>query len=425
VRVISGARFHFEQPGAATVSDGQLLVTTDAGASGAISVINAATGAITEVLDRSSCQFAAPSALTADGNAAFVTSEAGGVTEVRSGNCVAADEGSRYGFHSPGASTVADGRFFVANEPSGSAGRGSITELDASTGTLSRVVTEPADLSGFVVAVAAEGNHVYVVGGLDEVAVLNTGTGAVARHFKLPFEALATGAVLEGATLYMSVAQGGLLALNTNTGRVRQLVGEPSSESEFSVSIGLPSPMVFRGEDLFYLAPNSSGTASLEEVDTATGKLVRVIAGASYHLEAFSQVAAWGDDLFVADPGFFITVTDGAAPAGTSLSAVSKPPTGSLTEIDATTGALVRRISGARYDFQAPEGITAAGDDLFVADSGASAVTELDARTGRLVRVMSGAQYHFDSPQGLAVYGGHLFVVNPLGDSITDINLGS
>ena len=126
-------------------------------------------------------------------------------------------------------------------------------------------------------------------------------------------------------------------------------------------------------------------------------------------------MAVWGKDIFVTDP---------ALPTGKGLVAVLNPPAGALTEIDATTGALVRRISGARYDFHVPDGIAVDGDVLYVADSAANAVTEVDPRTGRLVGLMSGAQYQFDSPQGLDVYDGHLFAVNQSGDSVSDIDLG-
>jgi hypothetical protein len=126
-------------------------------------------------------------------------------------------------------------------------------------------------------------------------------------------------------------------------------------------------------------------------------------------------MAVWGKYLFVPDP---------ALPTGESLEAVLKPPPGELTEIDLTTGGLVRLISGARYDFEVPEGITVTGGDLFVADSAGNAITKVGPRTGRLVGVIGGPQYHFASPVGLAADDGHLRAVNQSGDSVTDIDLG-
>jgi hypothetical protein len=83
-------------------------------------VINPATEALEEVLDRSSCQFASPSVLQVDGDGVFVASDLGGITELRAGRCVGVVAGSPYGFHNPGASTVAGGELFVDNSVSGS-----------------------------------------------------------------------------------------------------------------------------------------------------------------------------------------------------------------------------------------------------------------------------------------------------------------
>jgi hypothetical protein len=59
---------------------------------------------------------------------------------------------------------------------------------------------------------------------------------------------------------------------------------------------------------------------------------------------------------------------------------------GSVTELDASTGALVRVVVGPQYEFNYPYTLAVNGDDLFVADG--FSVTELDTSTGRLVRVL-------------------------------------
>jgi hypothetical protein len=88
-----------------------------------------------------------------------------------------------------------------------------------------------------------------------------------------------------------------------------------------------------------------------------------------------------GDDLFVANFG-------GAAPL-----------TGSLTELDASTGRPVRVISSFYYQFDYPDALVAPdamvldSGDLFVADDGS--LTEVDAATGALVRVISSSAYQF------------------------------
>jgi hypothetical protein len=84
---------------------------------------------------------------------------------------------------------------------------------------------------------------------------------------------------------------------------------------------------------------------------------------------------------------------------------------GSVTEIDASTGALVRVISGLEYQFYGPDALAASGGNLLVANNFGS-VTEFNASTGALVRVISGAKYQFDQPGALAVWGDDLFVAN-------------
>jgi hypothetical protein len=68
---------------------------------------------------------------------------------------------------------------------------------------------------------------------------------------------------------------------------------------------------------------------------------------------------------------------------------------GSVTEVNASTGALVRVISGPQYQFNpndrgGPDALALRGADLFVATFGGYSVTEVNASTGALVRVISG-----------------------------------
>jgi hypothetical protein len=51
----------------------------------------------------------------------------------------------------------------------------------------------------------------------------------------------------------------------------------------------------------------------------------------------------------------------------------------------------VRLLSSPAYKFNEPQGMAVAGDDLFVGNGGGNSVTELDASTGALVRVLSGS----------------------------------
>ena len=85
----------------------------------------------------------------------------------------------------------------------------------------------------------------------------------------------------------------------------------------------------------------------------------------------------------------------------------------SVTELSATTGALVRVIRGSSYGFDEPKGITSDGNHIWVTNEGkGNSVTELSASTGALVKVISGSSYGFDSPQGITSGGNHVWVAN-------------
>jgi hypothetical protein len=54
---------------------------------------------------------------------------------------------------------------------------------------------------------------------------------------------------------------------------------------------------------------------------------------------------------------------------------------GSLIEVNASTGALVRVISGPAYRFDDPDAMVLSGRDLFVANSRSGSVTELPVQS--------------------------------------------
>jgi DNA-binding beta-propeller fold protein YncE len=97
---------------------------------------------------------------------------------------------------------------------------------------------------------------------------------------------------------------------------------------------------------------------------------------------------------------------------------------GSVTELDAATGDLVRVLSGSRYKFNNPTGISSDGTHVWVVNADGS-VTELDAATGGLVQVLSGSQYGFDDPCGVASDGTHVWVPNSESDSLTEFPASS
>jgi DNA-binding beta-propeller fold protein YncE len=63
----------------------------------------------------------------------------------------------------------------------------------------------------------------------------------------------------------------------------------------------------------------------------------------------------------------------------------------SVTELSASTGALIKVIRGSICGFSEVEGIATGGTHVWVANLGGNSVTELSASTGALVRVIGGS----------------------------------
>jgi hypothetical protein len=66
-----------------------------------------------------------------------------------------------------------------------------------------------------------------------------------------------------------------------------------------------------------------------------------------------------------------------------------------------------------------------AGGHLFVANGGVGggSLTEVNASTGALVRAISGPAYKFSDATAMALAGGHLFVANEYGGSLTEVRV--
>jgi hypothetical protein len=104
---------------------------------------------------------------------------------------------------------------------------------------------------------------------------------------------------------------------------------------------------------------------------------------------------------------------------------------GSVTELNADNGSLVRTLSNSSYGFSSPEGIAVDGTHVWVTTLGGGAngngsVTELNASNGSLVRILSGASYSFNGPWGIAADGTHVWVTDyghpGIGHSVTELN---
>jgi hypothetical protein len=206
-----------------------------------------------------------------------------------------------------------------------------------------------------------------------------------------------------------------------------------------------PSGLIAAGGHLWLT--NLAGN-SVTEVDPSSGAWIRSFRGAGYGFDGPTAITASGPDLFVANAAGFIVemrADDGGfvrniagsqydlvdpvaiADSGDTVlvlnagrPSASPAVPGSITEIDAATGALLRTVSGPGFAFDDPAALTVSGPDVFVADKGSNSVTEVSTATGGLVHVI--ADKGLSAPDGITVGDGHVWVANGSGNSATEID---
>ena len=162
-----------------------------------------------------------------------------------------------------------------------------------------------------------------------------------------------------------------------------------------------PTAVTSDGGNLF--VTNAAG--SVLEMRASSGAFVRSIAGGR---------ADFVDPVAVAARGRVVLVLNAGRPGAAS------PTAGSITELNASTGAVIRTISGAQFAFDDPVAMTVAGPDAFVADEGSNSMTQLEISSGRLVRVVAGQG--LSAPDGIAVQSGNVWVADSASSSATEIN---
>lgn len=446
VRVMSGARYNLGETLAATVV-GNLLYVADLSGSassgggsggallgaGSVLEIDAQNGVLVQDTSAASCRINLPFAFASAGERVLVASVGDNTItalSASSGLCIGATAGSSYQFDHPADMIVAHGHLVVGGDTLGvllstvlsaAAFAPQLTEVNPSTGALIRVLRGGGYKFNMPGALAASGKDVFVANVQSaSVTEIDADTGGVVRVISLgsPAEVAPTtlgvwGHYLLVAAIHNNKALSGSISeIDMATGRTVTTI------SGKQYGFGVPISLAVAGSDLFVATvhQNKSGNddSVLTEVDLATGQLVRLINSAGAHISQAREVLADGLYLFVLNAGP-LALAGGTIGYGR----------GSLAQINAKTGVLIRVISGAPYDLRGATAMAVQGQDLYVADAGANAVTEIDPATGALVKLLQGRQYGFADPDGEATWGDHLYIANGQGNSVTDIQLAS
>src|SRR5580693_627151 len=146
-----------------------------------------------------------------------------------------------------------------------------------------------------------------------------------------------------------------------------------------------------------------------EQQPRASRMQIAIISGTALALLAIVTIFA-----LRATPTDIKTCTTGTAATGCTLS-----PPGSGTE-PLTSIFSVRVLRGARYSFDGPSAVAAAGA-LWVTDQLGGSVTRVaQAGTGRAENLTSG--YGFDGPNAVAIGNNRVWIANAPENSVTEVN---
>ena len=142
------------------------------------------------------------------------------------------------------------------------------------------------------------------------------------------------------------------------------------------------------------------------EIEASTGQVMRVI-----NAKADGFIDPYG----ISVSGQHVWVVSGGVEYGNGTSRV-----GTVTELNAMTGALIRTVDVKKHGVTGLSAVSADDQHVWVAADGGGRVVELSNVTGRVVHVYRG-RMNFVQPDGVASNGRDVWVVGPeTGNSVVE-----
>jgi uncharacterized small protein (DUF1192 family) len=327
-------------------------------------------------------------------------------------------------FDEPEAIAVSGSRVWIVNMASNS-----VAELNARTGALVRVIDAKSDAFHHPDGIAVQGSHVWVTNGNEEfgmgtmnyplakyssVTELNARTGALVRVIDANTdELLQPGPIaVSGSHVWVlnansaqsttSTPMNALIELNASNGSLVHI---------FKTDVdGLYGPLNLTATRSDVWVSNANGFEdSVTEINSTTGSLVRVIRPTTGELTAPDGIAVSGAHVWIANIG---------------------QDDNSVTELRTSNGSFVRNIRARAGKFNGLLGIAAEGSHVWVTNENGyegggntNSVSELDATTGSLVRVIKAKTDGLYGPTAIVANDSKLWVLNI--SSVTELNAGN
>jgi hypothetical protein len=295
-------------------------------------------------------------------------------------------------------------------------GGNSVTEINAATGALIRVISAARYHLNEPLAIATVGNTVWVLDNDDvsnsAVTEINAATGALIRVITDGrYQLNGAGAIAaSGSTVWVansanSDGGGSVTEINAATGALIRVI--TASRYRLNEPMGIAT-----SGNTAWVADKDSVT----EINAATGALIRVLSGSRYPFSGLREIAASGDTVWTAASPF------ASGPVTTATTAT----TFTMAEINAATGALVRTGSARLPQFGLAMAADRFGAWLLTNDIEGKMggepdgeVAEFSVTTGALIRTLSQQALKNSSGNGggIAADGSHVWVTGAGSDS--------
>jgi hypothetical protein len=298
-----------------------------------------------------------------------------------------------------------------------------VYEFRPATGALVRIIAGPRYRFDDPDGIVADQGRIWVASARNNVVTELSATGALIR-------------VIGGRRYQFSVPQG----ITADAGRI--WVASTDRVTEFSAATGAFIRVIggsryqfstldgIAAADSRLWVPNGD---AVTEISARTGALIRVIGGSQYRFNGPDVAAVAGGHVWIgnfnsdsvtefwATTGRLVRVTRHlpnvplaiAASPGAAWVAMNSGakgsdiagPDGSVAELRARTGAIIRVISAVRYHVADPQADVVAGNHVWIASVNypgpGGSVTEISAANGALIRVITGTQQHIATTAAL------------------------
>ncbi len=304
-----------------------------------------------------------------------------------------------------------------------------VYELSPSTGALIKIIAGPRYRFDDPDAIVADRAGIWVASARDNIVTeLNAATGALIRviggrryQFGIP-----QGIAAAAGRIWVANSDS-VTELNAATGALIRVIG--GRRYQFSTLYGIAAA----GSRVW--VPNGN---AVTEIDASTGALLRIISGPRYGFSGPDVAAVAGGHVWIGNfnddsvtevgattgtpvhvtrhlPNVPLAIAATAGAAWVAMNSGAKGsdvvgPDGSVAELSARTGAIIRVIAAPRYDVGDPQAATVADGHLWVASMDypgpGGSVTEISAATGGLIRVISGTRQRVETTTALTTAAG-------------------